>query len=79
MREGARFAHAVVTLPVKQDPARPTQEFSKVDGGGCILVATANGLQRHVRRGYAVRAKPDAPCSRPARYHSRVSIRRRKT
>jgi DNA primase len=79
MGEGARFAHAVVTLPVKRDPAHPTQEFSKVDRGGCILVDTANGLQRYVRRGYAVRAKPGAPCPRPARYHSRVSISRRKT
>src|SRR6185295_8895463 len=38
--EVAAFAHAVGTLLVKRDPEHLTQEFSKADRGGRILVDT---------------------------------------
>jgi bifunctional non-homologous end joining protein LigD len=64
--EVARFAHAVGTLMVKRDPAHLTQEFSKVDRGGRILVDTGrNGYSATFAAAYTVRAKPDAPVSAP--------------
>lgn len=62
----ARFAHAVGTLLVMRDPDHLTQEFSKADRGGRILVDTArNGYSATFAAAYAVRAKPGAPVSAP--------------
>jgi bifunctional non-homologous end joining protein LigD len=62
----ARFAHAVGTLLVTRDPQHLTQEFSKADRGGRILVDTGrNGYSATFAAAYAVRAKPGAPVSAP--------------
>jgi bifunctional non-homologous end joining protein LigD len=62
----ARFAHAVGALLVKRDAQHLTQEFSKVDRGGRILVDTGrNGYSATFAAAYAVRAKPGAPVSAP--------------
>ena len=62
----ARFAHAVGTLLVKRDPRHLTQEFSKAERGGRILVDTGrNGYSATFAAAYAVRAKPGAPVSAP--------------
>jgi bifunctional non-homologous end joining protein LigD len=64
--EVARFAHGVGTLLVTRDPAHLTQEFSKADRGGRILVDTGrNGYSATFAAAYAVRAKPGAPVSAP--------------
>jgi bifunctional non-homologous end joining protein LigD len=64
--EVSQFAHAVGTLLVKRDPQHLTQEFSKVDRGGRILVDTGrNGYSATFAAAYAVRAKPGAPVSAP--------------
>ena len=61
-----RFAHAVGRLIVARDPDHVTQEFSKVDRGGRILVDTGrNGYSATFAVAYAVRAKPGAPVSAP--------------
>ena len=62
----ARFAHAVGAAMVRRDPARLTQEFSKADRGGRILVDTGrNGYGATFAAAYAVRAKTGAPVSAP--------------
>jgi bifunctional non-homologous end joining protein LigD len=62
----ARFAHEVGSVLVQRDPDRLTQEFSKVDRGGRILIDTGrNGYSATFAAAYAVRAKPDAPVSAP--------------
>jgi bifunctional non-homologous end joining protein LigD len=62
----ARFAHGVGTLLIARDPEHLTQEFSKVDRGGRILVDTGrNGYSATFAAAYAVRAKPGAPVSAP--------------
>ena len=62
----ARFAHAVGTLLVTRDPQHLTQEFSKADRGGRILVDTGrNGYSATFAAAYTVRAKPGAPVSAP--------------
>jgi len=62
----ARFAHGVGTLLVGRDPEHLTQEFSKADRGGRILVDTGrNGYGATFAAAYAVRAKPGAPVSAP--------------
>jgi bifunctional non-homologous end joining protein LigD len=62
----ARFAHAVGTLLVKRDPEHLTQEFSKADRGGRILVDTGrNGYSATFAAAYTVRAKRGAPVSAP--------------
>jgi bifunctional non-homologous end joining protein LigD len=62
----ARFAHAVGALLVRRDPQHLTQEFSKADRGGRILVDTGrNGYSATFAAAYAVRAKPGAPVSAP--------------
>jgi bifunctional non-homologous end joining protein LigD len=62
----ARFASAVGTLLVRRDPQRLTQEFSKADRGGRILVDTGrNGYGATFAAAYAVRARPGAPVSAP--------------
>jgi bifunctional non-homologous end joining protein LigD len=64
--EVARFAHAVGTLLVERDSEHLTQEFSKVDRAGRILVDTGrNGYGATIAAVYAVRAKPGAPVSAP--------------
>jgi len=62
----ARFAHVVGKVLVKRDPDNLTQEFSKVDRGGRILVDTGrNGYSATFAAAYTVRAKPGAPVSAP--------------
>ena len=51
---------------MKRDPEHLTQEFSKADRGGRILVDTGrNGYSATFAAAYAVRAKPGAPVSAP--------------
>ena len=62
----ARFAHGVGRILVKRDPENLTQEFSKADRGGRILVDTGrNGYSATFAAAYTVRAKPGAPVSAP--------------
>jgi len=62
----ARFAHTVGKIMVERDPNNLTQEFSKVDRGGRILVDTGrNGYSATYAATYTVRAKPGAPVSAP--------------
>jgi bifunctional non-homologous end joining protein LigD len=62
----ARFAHHVGSTLVSRDPAHLTQEFSKADRGGRILVDTGrNAYSATFAATYAVRAKPGAPVSAP--------------
>jgi bifunctional non-homologous end joining protein LigD len=64
--EVAGFAHHVGAVLVKRDPDRLTQEFSKADRGGRILIDTGrNGYSATFAAAYAVRAKPGAPVSAP--------------
>lgn len=64
--EVARFAHAVGTELVRRDPEHLTQEFSKADRGGRILVDTGrNGYSATFAAPYTVRAKDGAPVSAP--------------
>jgi bifunctional non-homologous end joining protein LigD len=51
---------------VQRDPDNLTQEFSKVDRGGRILVDTGrNGYSATFAAAYTVRARPGAPVSAP--------------
>ena len=62
----ARFAHVVGQVLVTRDPDNLTQEFSKIDRGGRILVDTGrNGYSATFAAAYTVRAKPGAPVSAP--------------
>jgi bifunctional non-homologous end joining protein LigD len=62
----ARFAHVVGRVLVERDPENLTQEFSKVDRAGRILVDTGrNGYSATFAATYTVRAKPGAPVSAP--------------
>jgi bifunctional non-homologous end joining protein LigD len=62
----AHFAHVVGKIAVQRDPDHLTQEFSKVDRGGRILVDTGrNGYSATFAATYTVRAKPGAPVSAP--------------
>ncbi len=64
--EVGRFAHTVGKILVQRDPKHLTQEFSKADRGGRILVDTGrNGYSATFAAAYAVRAKPGAPVSTP--------------
>jgi bifunctional non-homologous end joining protein LigD len=64
--EVARFAHGVGKILVQRDPEHLTQEFSKVDRGGRILVDTGrNGYSATFAATYTVRARPGAPVSAP--------------
>ena len=66
MGDVARFAHVVGTLLTRQHPEYLTQEFSKADRGGRILVDTGrNGYSATFAAAYTVRAKPGAPVSAP--------------
>lgn len=60
------FAHKVGTVLVSRDPKRLTQEFSKADRGGRILIDTGrNGYSATFAAPYAVRARKGAPISAP--------------
>ena len=62
----AHFAHRVGRVLVERDPDHLTQEFSKADRGGRILVDTGrNGYSATFAAAYTVRAKPGAPVSAP--------------
>lgn len=62
----AGFAHIVGQELVARDPDHLTQEFSKADRGGRILVDTGrNGYSATFAAAYAVRARPGAPVSAP--------------
>jgi bifunctional non-homologous end joining protein LigD len=62
----AAFAHRAGRLLVNRDPERLTQEFSKADRGGRILVDTGrNAYSATFAAAYAVRAKTGAPVSAP--------------
>jgi len=64
--EVSRFAHTVGTMLVKRDPDHLTQEFSKADRGGRVLVDTGrNAYSATFAAAYAVRAKAGAPVSAP--------------
>ena len=64
--EVGRFANAIGTLLVRRDPKHLTQEFSKADRGGRILVDTGrNAYHATFAAAYAVRPKPGAPVSAP--------------
>jgi bifunctional non-homologous end joining protein LigD len=66
MGKVAAFAHRVGTLLVSRHPTILTQEFSKADRGGRILVDTGrNGYSATFAAPYAVRAKAGAPVSAP--------------
>jgi bifunctional non-homologous end joining protein LigD len=61
-----KFANAAGTLLVRRDPKHLTQEFSKADRGGRILVDTGrNAYHATFAAAYAVRARPGAPVSAP--------------
>jgi bifunctional non-homologous end joining protein LigD len=63
------FSHAVGRVLVGRDPGHLTQEFSKADRGGRILVDTArNRYGATFAAAYAVRARPGAPVSAPCRW-----------
>jgi len=60
------FAHRMGALLVERDPDHLTQEFSKADRGGRILVDTGrNAPGATFAAPYAVRARPGAPISAP--------------
>jgi bifunctional non-homologous end joining protein LigD len=64
--EVSRFAQLVGTRLVSLHPDALTQEFSKVDRRGRILVDTGrNGYSATFAAAYAVRARPGAPVSAP--------------
>jgi bifunctional non-homologous end joining protein LigD len=64
--EVATFAHSVGALLVSRDPVHLTQEFSKADRGGRILVDTGrNGPGATFAAAYAVRPRTGAPVSAP--------------
>jgi bifunctional non-homologous end joining protein LigD len=64
--EVARFAHRVAAVLVRRDAEHLTQEFSKADRGGRILLDTGrNGYSATFAAAYSVRARPGAPVSAP--------------
>jgi bifunctional non-homologous end joining protein LigD len=66
----AGFAHRVGRLLVSRDPDHLTQEFSKADRGGRILVDTGrNAYSATFAAAYAVRAKKGAPISAPCTWN----------
>jgi bifunctional non-homologous end joining protein LigD len=62
----AQFAHRIGRVLVTRDPDNLTQEFSKADRGGRILVDTGrNGYSATFAAAYTIRAKAGAPVSAP--------------
>ena len=65
-QDAGRFANAVGAAMVRRDAKHLTQEFSKADRGGRILVDTGrNAYHATFAAAYAVRARPGAPVSAP--------------
>jgi bifunctional non-homologous end joining protein LigD len=61
-----RFANAVGRMMVRRDPKHLTQEFSKTDRGGRMLIDTGrNAYHATFAAPYAVRARQGAPVSAP--------------
>jgi bifunctional non-homologous end joining protein LigD len=61
-----RFANAVGRMMVRRDPKHLTQEFSKTDRAGRMLIDTGrNAYHATFAAPYAVRARPGAPVSAP--------------
>ena len=70
----SHFAHVVGKILVQRDPEHLTQEFSKADRGGRILVDTGrNGYSATYAATYTVRAKPGAPVSAPCTWEELAS------
>ena len=68
--EVSRFAHTVGGMLVRRDGLHLTQEFSKADRNGRILIDTGrNAYSATFAAAYAVRAKPDAPVSAPCTWN----------
>ena len=66
MGEVAGFAHHVGAMLVTAAPKHVTQEFSKADRGGRILIDTGrNAYSATFAAAYALRARPGAPVSAP--------------
>ena len=66
MGQVGHFAHLTGAEMVRRQPDFLTQEFSKADRGGRILVDTGrNGFGATFAAAYAVRARPGAPISAP--------------
>jgi bifunctional non-homologous end joining protein LigD len=66
MGQVGHFAHRVGAEMVRRQPATLTQEFSKADRGGRILVDTGrNSFGATFAAVYSVRARPGAPVSAP--------------
>jgi bifunctional non-homologous end joining protein LigD len=64
-----RFSHAAGAALVKRHPHVFTQEFSKADRGGRILIDTGrNGFGATFAAAYAVRPRSGAPVSMPCRW-----------
>jgi len=64
--EVGAFGHTAGRLLVEREPETFTQEFSKADRGGRILIDTGrNGYSATFAAAYAVRPKPGAPVSVP--------------
>lgn len=69
MGEAARFGHRFGRRLVERHPEHLTQEFSKADRGGRILVDTGrNEYSATFAAVYTVRARPDAPVSAPCHW-----------
>jgi bifunctional non-homologous end joining protein LigD len=68
--EVSRFAYGVGAVLVERYPQQLTQEFSKTDRRGRILVDTGrNAYGATFAAAYAVRAKPGAPVSAPCSWN----------
>jgi bifunctional non-homologous end joining protein LigD len=71
-----RFANRVGKILVSRDPTNLTQEFSKVDRAGRILVDTGrNGYSATFACAYAVRARSGAPVSAPCTWEEVESMK----
>ena len=72
----AEFAHRVGALLVRRRPEHLTQEFSKADRGGRILVDTGrNGFSATFAAPYTLRPRPGAPVSAPCTWDEVASGR----
>jgi bifunctional non-homologous end joining protein LigD len=74
--EVSAFAYGVGRVLVGRHPDHLTQEFSKAERGGRILIDTGrNGYGATFAAPYAVRAKPGAPVSAPCTWDELASGR----
>jgi bifunctional non-homologous end joining protein LigD len=72
--EVASFAHRTGAELVRRDPKHLTQEISKAERGGRILVDTGrNNYSATFAAAYAVRARPGAPVSAPCSWEEVAS------